>query len=182
MIDYPSGTNPRKSDVGKYAADMAKDPKDYGGLEQETSDPFETPSGHKDPAEIREGGYQIGDGKYVVFKVEDFYTMMGRLALPPAWGVDDNNDVIGANLDCAVLAEEITRVAKELEVPDATVLRDQDLLTAPALNAYADSALILHDLLAHYRQGGFESLLDRCEFFRARAVRAQQHPNRKLPD
>src|SRR5215213_2608297 len=102
-----------------------------------------------------EGGYQLGDGKYVVFKVEDFYAMMGKLALPPVWGRDlDTGKVIGENVDCSVLAENITRVAKEHEVPDATVLRDQDILTAPALNSYADAALTVADLLQHFHVNG----------------------------
>lgn len=137
----------------------------------------------EDATMIREGGYQIGDGKYVVFKVGDFYQMMGRLALPPAWGVDDSGKVVVGDIDCAVLAEEITKVAKEMEVPDATVLRDQDILTAPALSSYADAALTVHDILeGHSPQSFLDSLQKRAEFFRARAMRAQLATNRRLPD
>lgn len=130
--------------------------------------------------------YPIGDGKYVVFKVEDFFTMMGMLGLPPAWGEDGDGNTIGGELDCAVLAERITDVAKRHEVGDATVIRDQDVLSASTLDAYSDAALIVADILVMSQKGlkgkVVDGLLARAEFFRARAQRARECPNKKIPD
>ncbi len=110
---------------------------------------------------------RVSDGKYVVFKIEDFYQFCTQL-----W-------------DKAFKQENtvIEDVAEPFIVPDATVLRDQDILTAPALNSYADAALTVHDILeGHSPQAFLDSLHKRAEFFRARAMRAQLATNRRLPD
>lgn len=114
---------------------------------------------------------RIGDGKYVVFKVDEFYDFCVLI-----W-----NHAIDQMQD-KVRDESIEDMAEPLVVMDATVLRDQDILTAPALNSYADAALTVYDLLDGMGYALISHLHDRADFFRARAMRAQQHPNRKLPD
>lgn len=130
--------------------------------------------------------YEIGDGKYVAFKLEDFYEMMGQLALPPAWGSDESGAVIGGNLDCAVLAERITEVAKMYEVPDGTVLRAQDIFTAPALFSYVNAIRVALELLGATHKGlrtqEVERLEELADFFFGRAVMAQESTVKKIPD
>lgn len=111
---------------------------------------------------------RIGDGKYVVFKVEEFYEFAREL-----WNLGWDHD-----------SSSVEEIAEPLVVMDATVLRDQDILTAPALNSYADAALTVADLLRHFHVNGeqYPTLIERADFFRARAMRAQQAPNRRLPD
>lgn len=110
---------------------------------------------------------RISDGKYVVFKVEEFYQFCAQL-----WDKAFNQE-----------NTVIEDVAEPFVVPDATVLRDQDILTAPALNSYADAALTVHDILeGHSPRQFLDSLQERAEFFRARAMRAQLATNRRLPD
>lgn len=51
---------------------------------------------------------------YITFTTADFYTMMGRLALPP-WS-DGKKVIVGENFDCGALADEIIKEAKRLQV------------------------------------------------------------------
>lgn len=70
------------------------------------------------------------DRKYITFKREEFYQMMGELALPPGSGAPGDTD-------CALLAEKIVNRALETELLDAVVIRRQDLFASPALATYA---------------------------------------------
>lgn len=150
----------------------------------------------------------VGDGKYVVFKLEDFFRMMGQLALPPWWiQVDDNDCPVehiygdtdwrpssregfhehmeGTDWDCAPLAEEITKVANQYAIGDATVLRDQDVFTPGTLHAYANSILTAVELTQAFGMDNSDvlrSLRAKADFFHGRATRAERSPWRKVPD
>lgn len=150
----------------------------------------------------------VSDGKYVVFKLEDFFKMMGQLALPPWWiSVDDNDCDIehtygesdwglsdkdgfhmhleGSDWDCAPMAEEITRVANQYAIGDATVLRDQDVFTAATLHSYANSiitAIELAQACGIVDLAALDHLQAKADFFHDRAVRAERFPERKVPD
>lgn len=87
----------------------------------------ETPS---DDARDAEKSSVIKDEKYIVFKREDFYQMMGALALPTG------------DVDCAPVAQRIIEVAETTALADAVVIRRQDLFAGPSLHAYAASITI----------------------------------------
>jgi hypothetical protein len=97
------------------------------------------------------------DAKYIVFKRDEFYELMGELALPRG------------DVDCAPVAAHIIERAEATAVPDATVIRGQDILAPLALHAYADGAKAEH-------------LWQVAEVFHRRAVEAEQAEFRKLPD
>jgi len=75
------------------------------------------------------------DEKYMVFKRNEFYELMGELALP-----------VG-DVDCAPVAQNIEKRAKEVSLQDAVVIRKQDMFAAPALHAYASSIQTVIELL-----------------------------------
>lgn len=78
----------------------------------------------------------IADEKYIVFKRERFHTMMGYLALPP-WRNRDTGELVGTDLPCAPLADEILHEVDREMINDAVVIRRQDMFAAPALATYA---------------------------------------------
>jgi hypothetical protein len=81
------------------------------------------------------------DDKYVVFKREAFLQMMGKLALPP-WRDTRTGQLIGTDINCAVIAEDIKSEVDRHEVHDAVVIRRQDYFASPALASYAASIAI----------------------------------------
>lgn len=125
---------------------------------------------------------RISDGKYVVFKVEDFYEF-ARQMWENGW------------IHESIAVEDI---AEPLVVMDATVLRDQDIFTPSALNAYADVILASIDIQVEVHappeanfnneeefsgwKKAIESLRTKAEFFKARALRASRADFRKVPD
>lgn len=108
---------------------------------------------------------QMKDEKYVVFKRNEFYEMMGALALPPYEGVDDN----GGNVDCAPIAEKIINTVEATAIDDAVVIRRQDVFSTPALDAYYFVLRLL------------ERLQDIADHFHTQAQLAW-NTDRKLPD
>ena len=76
------------------------------------------------------------DEKYIVFKREDFFQMMGTLALPP-WRDEVTGEKVGEQMDCAPLAQNIIASAERLCLDDAVVIRRQDYFASPALATYA---------------------------------------------
>lgn len=98
------------------------------------------------------------DGKYVVFKLEDWERYDEYAGLPIDW-------------------------IKGRALPDATVIRAQDKLSASTLNAYADAATLAGEVIEE--AGGVEMaqrLYERADFFRARAEWARNYPTKKFPD
>jgi hypothetical protein len=78
---------------------------------------------------------QADDQKYIVFKRNQFYELMGELALPP-W-TDADGSLLGGDIDCAPLAQHISERAEAVCLSDAVVIRRQDYLASPALASYA---------------------------------------------
>src|SRR5678815_3846850 len=73
------------------------------------------------------------DSKYIVFKRNEFFEMMGQLALPPFPGGGAEGQ------DCAPIAQHVIDVAEKTCVEDAIVIRRQDAFAPPALDAYANA-------------------------------------------
>lgn len=73
--------------------------------------------------------------KYITFKREDFYQMMGQLALPPHAAPDGS--LVGTDWDSAPIAQKIEALAEEVSLDDAVVIRRQDLFASPCLATYA---------------------------------------------
>ena len=79
----------------------------------------------------------VNDEKYIVFRREEFFQMMGQLALPP-YQDPHTGDQVGGDWDCAPIADNIQSTADIISLRDAVVIRRQDYLAAPALATYAD--------------------------------------------
>jgi hypothetical protein len=75
------------------------------------------------------------DNKYITFKREQFFEMMGNLGLPP-WTAPDGTQV-GRDWDCAPFAQAAIEAAQEIEIGDAVVIRRQDHFASPCLLTYA---------------------------------------------
>lgn len=78
---------------------------------------------------------KVHDDKYIVFKREEFYELMGELVLPP-W-LDENGHFIGQDVDCAPLAQNVKVRAEDVCLEDAVVIRRQDYFASPALATYS---------------------------------------------
>lgn len=109
------------------------------------------------------------DEKFIVFKREDFYQLMGELALPPDmdWMPDDT--------DCAPLAENIIKRCEETKLDDAVVIRTRDIFAGPCLHTYAamldwgGKIAFDGDMAADFRKIG--------DYFADRAMEADNGPN-----
>lgn len=126
--------------------------------------------------------------KYIVFKWSDFYEMMGKLALPPYFGQTSSGrkEMAGKHWDCAPIAEEIDKTAKQYALDDAVVIRRQDVFAAPALEAYANAIQCLIEAidLVPYDADldkSKQSLRDIADYFHDQADRSYMI-QRKLPD
>jgi hypothetical protein len=75
------------------------------------------------------------DSKYMVFKREELYQMMGLLGLPP-WNAPDGT-LVGADWDSAVFAQAISVAIEATALKDAVVIRRQDKFASPCLLTYA---------------------------------------------
>lgn len=150
----------------------------------------------------------INDGKYVVLKVNDFSQMLGEVALPPWWisVEDDDCDVehvygeqgwrpldsvegyhehlMGTDWPVADFIERLLDVVNRYAIPDATVIRDQDVFSASTLYAYSNSILSSVEVLeaTGFYMDTINALRAKADFFAARAHRASQATNKKLPD
>lgn len=127
------------------------------------------------------------DDKYVVFKRTDFFEMMGMLALPPYTGKTSTGKVerAGAHWDCAPIAAKIEDISGKYAVPDAVVIRRQDVFSAPALDAYASAIQVALEVLSATAMAGnvdgLDELRDIADFFSDQAAKAWAE-QRKLPD
>lgn len=108
----------------------------------------------------------LSDGKYVVFKVEQFEEMIRRVI---------ESDVEGAE------EEEIEGVINSYAIADSTVIRAQDIFSAPALYAYA-TAVSVAKMMMDGAHPYYPSLNRLEEFFLERAEEAQKFGGKKLPD
>lgn len=119
------------------------------------------------------------DEKYIVFKRNEFYEMMGALALPPYEGTGDD----GRSVDCAPIAQRIIRTAEETALGDAVVIRRQDVFAPPALDAYANAITVALELTVHGVSNSERArrLKDIADYFHEQAKLAWT-TNRKIPD
>lgn len=118
------------------------------------------------------------DFKYIVFNRNDFYEMMGALALPPYY---DNNlqPTLGGDVDCAMVAQHIVRQAEAHELDDAVVIRRQDLFAGPALHTYASAIAIT--VRTNTDKEAAKPLQRTADYFHRQAVLADEE-GWKLPD
>ena len=120
------------------------------------------------------------EGKYIVFKHEEFFEMMGELGLPPF--SDGKGPEVGGELDCAVLTQQILKRVEEVRLQDAVVIRRQDVFAPPALDAYANSIAVALTLDPEAPSTDWgQRLRAISDYFHEQAALAwQQH--RKIPD
>lgn len=105
------------------------------------------------------------DDKYIVFKRPDFEKLLVDLAgsLSPEVGNALNNFVSG-------------------EVPDAVVIRRQDVFAPPALDSYANSITVAMQLVPETGEPGIKERLSAiADYFHDQAEQSW-HTDRKLPD
>jgi hypothetical protein len=109
--------------------------------------------------------------KYIVFKREDFFQMMGRF-LP------------GGDVDCAVVAEEMIEHADKVSLEDAVVIRKQDYFASSALYAYASAVGTLADIADEHTTLPTEEIVrlrDLSEYFAGEAMHAVNLKHRQVP-
>lgn len=114
----------------------------------------------------------IDPHKYIVFKREDFFQMMGRYGLPTG------------DVDCAPVAQEIINAADDLSLGDAVVIRKKDYFASSALYAYASAVGTLADIADEHdtlSADEIERLRDLSEFFAGEAMDAVHLKNRQVP-
>jgi hypothetical protein len=114
--------------------------------------------------------YSDSDDKYITFKREEFYQFLGKHALPP-W-VDETGNLIGTNVDCAKLTSAINDDVDKIELPDAVVIRRQDLFASPALASYA-AAIVMAIKLAPNAENR-EELLRVADYFQRQSELAAE--------
>ena len=129
---------------------------------------------------------KVDDQKYIVFKRDAFYEMMGRLALPPHYGQTATGKVerAGAHWDCAPIAEAIKEDAERTCLADAVVIRRQDVFAPPALDAYANAIQCVIETMTHGFGASGERMLhlkEVADYFHEQACKAWD-AQRKLPD
>jgi hypothetical protein len=112
---------------------------------------------------------QVEDKKYIVFKREDFYQLMGELMLPTG------------NEDCAPVAAAIIDRAEAVKLPDAVVIRTKDPFSGPALHSYA-AGISLYTNLSHVNGEAAATLREVSHYFHERAMEADATFEIKLPD
>lgn len=128
----------------------------------------------------------VDNGKYITFKRNEFFEMMGRLALPPYNGKTSSGKVerAGAHWDCAPIAEEIQRQVAVAELYDAVVIRRQDVFAPPALDAYANAIQCVVETLKAldgWDGASVGHLEEVADYFHEQACKAWDS-QRKLPD
>ena len=116
------------------------------------------------------------DAKYLVFKRQDFYEMMGQLGLPP-FVVDGKQ--VGQDWDAAPFAQAINELAEATALPDAVVIRRQDKFASPCLLTYA--AMIGMVGTEHPEPKVRADLLDIADYFQRQGELAGDEAF-KLPD
>jgi len=110
----------------------------------------------------------VNEEKYITFKREAFIQLMGELALPP-WNLPDGK-LIGANLDCAPIAENVLKRVNETELQDAVVIRRQDKFASPCLLTYAAMIALVAEQNTNRKKR--EELLAIADYFHQQGVLA----------
>jgi hypothetical protein len=115
----------------------------------------------------------ISDGKYVVFKVDDFYQFVINL-WNTHWSKDGDQTTV----------EE---AAKPYVVMDGVVIRRQDVFAAPALYAYSNAILVAIEVMKSLdlQYGEMDEVIDhlmaKSDYFAMQAELSADTP-RKVPD
>lgn len=109
----------------------------------------------------------MSQDKYIVFKRNEFFEMMGYLALPP-W--EDNGTLLGADMDSAPQAAAILAEVAKHELADAVVIRRQDRFASPCLFTYANMIALVADNIDDKERG--KELLRIADYFHDQAVLA----------
>lgn len=113
------------------------------------------------------------DDKYITFKREDYETLLQQIG---GLGLHD--------------VEEILQGLSEREVPDAVVIRRQDVFAPPALDAYSNSIMSTVELIGELYttepmpaglNDKLSGLKDVSTYFHEQAVESW-NTNRKFPD
>lgn len=122
--------------------------------------------------------------KYMTFKTEELFELMGALAMP-------NSDTLKwtGDTDCAEVAERLQKALHECALHDAVVIRTGDVFAGPALHGYAASIgvtiSVLKDVIWPGRSPQAESLQPIADYLSERAVEADEIAaagNAHLPD
>lgn len=117
------------------------------------------------------------DDKYVVFKTQTLYELLGQVGLPP-WS-DGKGPAVGGDLDCAVLSEDMQRLVERERIKDAVVIRRQDKFASPCLLTYAAMiGMVGHE---HPDSKVRAELLDIADYFQRQGELAGDE-GFKLPD
>lgn len=104
------------------------------------------------------------ESKYIVFKREDFFNVLGR----------------STNGELKPL--ELFKIEDINELDDAVVIRTQDVFAAPALDTYSNSISVALTVMS-YTQGNPNPELSKiADYFHERAVEAWERQDKKLPD
>lgn len=107
------------------------------------------------------------DNKYIVFKRDQFFEMMGGF-LPKG------------DIDCAPIAAEMVAASLVYSLDDAVVIRTQDPFAGPALHGYAAGIALFVRLGAPDEDA--QRLQSIADYFHERAVEADEAVDSHLPD
>lgn len=133
-------------------------------------------------ADIREamdGGVPASpDEKYIVFTREEFFQLMGRLALP-----NPETFLWDAHTDCAPIAMKVAHHAESACLTDAVVIRTKDVFAGPALHAYWSAInLVIEGMVKVYGEPNeassaatiMKGLRSAADYLHERAVEADE--------
>lgn len=112
--------------------------------------------------------------KYVCFKIDDWLKEYERVA-------EEIGNVTFTNGD----EEHPFKGIQKERIPDAVVIRRQDIFAAPALESYANSVLVAIDILKANKlndQGPINALQEVADYFHEQAEASRERDDRKLPD
>jgi hypothetical protein len=119
----------------------------------------------------------MADDKYITFRRDQFYELMGELALPP-WK-DPEGSLVGTEWDSAPIAQVIKKRAEDTELVDAVVIRRRDMFASPCLATYANMIAMVATHIDDKDQA--EELLNIADYFDRQANLAADE-GFKLPD
>lgn len=120
--------------------------------------------------------------KYIVFKIEDFYELLGELGLPPYFPrpdvVGDQGDPAGTDWECDRIAQHIQARSEAVAIKDAVVIRRQDIFAPVPLEVYASSIKLAISLAE--KSPVSEALSETADYFYEQASLSWA-TNRKIP-
>lgn len=124
----------------------------------------------------------MAEGKYIVFKQEEFFELMGELGLPPYFPrpdvVGDQGEAAGTDWECDRIATHIQNRVEAVAIKDAVVIRRQDVFAPIAFSSYADG---VKTALSLAEKGPVSEHLDETAIYFYEQARLSWATNRKLP-